>query len=266
MIAINYLFLEINYMKKKTAPVGKKKSAPQGELIIGIHPLIELLKAKRRKLISIYTTKPTPKAWAEIEKLMPKYPVNIQYVAREVLHKMGGTTDHQGVISWVMPYQFRKTPFEAKNAPFLLMLDGIQDVHNLGAILRTAYCTGVDGVVLTKKNSAPLNAAALKASAGLAEHLQIYVAPSAEAAALELKQAGYEIYLATFGGTNATKVSYAQPCCIVIGGEGFGISKQIYRHGTQITLPQQTADISYNASVAAGILLFLASTKNGRIK
>ena len=239
----------------------KKNKKTVGELIYGIHPLVELLKAKKRKLISIYTTKPVPKGWKFIEQQMPKYPVQIQYVTRDVLSRMAETTDHQGVVAWVHPFGFRRKPFDSSRHKKLVMLDGIQDPRNLGAILRSAYCTGMDGVILCKKNAAPLNAVALKSSAGLAEHIQIYEAPSAQAAAQELKQSGYRLYLATFGGQSATACAYEEPLCLVIGGEGFGISKDMYGMGTQVTLPQKTDDISYNASVAAGILMFLVANK-----
>src|SRR5690606_32072832 len=227
------------------------------ELIFGIHPIVELLKAKRRKLISIYTTKPTPQSFNEIEKLWPKYPVPIQYVAREILDRMVGTTDHQSVVAWTQPFPFRKVFFDPSKHKFLVMIDGVQDPRNLGAILRSAYCTGVDGVITIKKGCAQLTGVAIKSSAGLSEHLEIYQAQSAAAAVIDLKAAGYTIYLATFDGKNASTCEYVSPLCAVIGGEGYGISKGILSAGTHITLPQKASDISYNASVAAGILLFL---------
>lgn len=243
-------------MNNKT--IAKKQA---GELLFGIHPIVELLKAKRRKLLTIYTTRPEPKAWSIIEPLLPKYPFNLQFVAREVLNNISGTTDHQSVVAWAGPFPLRKQAFNPVKHQRLIMLDGIQDPHNLGAILRSTYCTGFDGVVLVQKGAAPLTASAHKASAGLAEHLEIYLAPSAIAAAQELKKAGYTLYLATFNGEDATTVAYQKPLCLVIGGEGFGISKDVISHGKQITLPQRAKDISYNASVAAGILLFLIGSK-----
>ncbi len=236
-----------------------------GELIYGIHPVVELLKAKRRKLISLYTTKPTPKSWEQIERLMPAYPVQIQYVTRDVLTRMAESSDHQGVVAWVHAFPFRKKFFEPEHSPFLVMLDGIQDPRNVGAILRSAQCTGFDGVIMTQKGSAPINAAAIKAAAGLSEHLEIYVATSASAAIRELKQAGYTPYLATFDGQNAAVCQFKRPLCMVIGGEGMGVSKEVLSQGIHITLPQKQSDISYNASVAAGILLFLVSTQNQKI-
>jgi 23S rRNA (guanosine2251-2'-O)-methyltransferase len=245
--------------------IKKTKEKVPGELIYGLHPLIEVLKAKRRKVISIYTTKPTPKGWKDIEALWPKYPLPIQYVSRDILHRMAGTTEHQGVVAWVNTFPIRKKMFEPTKHPMIMMLDGLQDPRNIGAILRSAYCTGVDGIIVTEKNSAPFNATVFKSSAGLAEYLEIYIAPSAELAAQELKKAGYTLYLASFDGENAVTCKYTSPLCLVVGGEGFGISKPVYKYGTEITLPQKTSDISYNVSVAAGILLFIVATQFKRI-
>lgn len=243
----------------------RKKKQTQGELIYGIHPLIEVLKAKRRKIISIYTTKPTPKQWREVEKMMPKYPVAIQYVSRDVLAKMAGTTEHQGIVAWVQVFPFRKKNFEPKKHPFVIMLDSIQDPRNLGAILRSAYCAGVSGVVMTTRNSAPLNSVAIKSSAGLAEHLEIQQVSSAQEGLRMLSDLKYSVYLAMLNGRDATKESYDLPTCIVIGNEAVGIAKPLSKFGTPITLPQKTADISYNASVAAGILLFMIGSKHNLI-
>jgi 23S rRNA (guanosine2251-2'-O)-methyltransferase len=243
-----------------------KKTSQQGELIFGIHPLVELLKAKKRKLIILYTTRPEPKAWPQIARLLPQRPiVPIQYVSRDILHRIAGTTDHQGVVAYAQPFVMRKKFFDPVKQPCLIMLDGVQDVHNVGAILRSTYCTGFDGVILCQKQAAPITASVLKAAAGLAERMDIYCAPSPSAAVQELKRAGYNLYLTFFDGVNAATCEYTTPLCIVIGGEGFGISKEIANAGLHITLPQKTVDISYNASVAAGISLFLVASKVGRL-
>lgn len=240
------------------------KKEKTGELVYGIHPIIELLKAKRRKLITIYTTKPTPKSWDMVAPLFSKE-TQVQYVERDVLTRLAQTTDHQSVVAWAAPFVIRKKFFEKGRSPFLLLLDSIQDPRNLGAILRSAYCTGVDGVILSGKQSAPLNATALKSSAGLAEHLDIYQAPTALAGIQDVKKEGYAIYLATLQGEDATEFPYQLPLCLVIGNEATGIAKNLFSFGTQIRLPQRTTDISYNASVAAGILLFLIAHQAQKI-
>lgn len=239
----------------------KKPAVRHQEVVFGIHPIVELLKAKRRSLDIIYTTKPVPKAWNQIEQLLPKR-IQIQYVTRDVLHKLAGTTDHQGVVGYASPLVIRKKFFTPATHPFLVMIDGVQDTRNIGAIIRSAYCTNASGIIITKKNSGPLNASTVKSSAGLVEHIDIYESASATTAIQELKEAGYHIYLAALGGKNATKVQFIQPLCIVIGNEATGISPEILKSGDRVMLPQKTTDISYNASVAAGILLFLVSTQN----
>jgi 23S rRNA (guanosine2251-2'-O)-methyltransferase len=237
------------------------KSNIQGELVYGAHAISELLRAKRRRVISIYTTKPLPQGWERIKEFLPSKMPPIQYVDKHVLDKMVGTPDHNNVVAWVTPFKYQTKPFNPAEKKFILMLDGVQDVRNLGAILRSAYCTGVQGVVLCKKGSSILTAAAFKASSGLAEYLDIYIAPSATHAAEELASAGYNLYMAVIDGKNASEVEYKTPMCLVIGNEATGISKNIQKMGQKVTLPQQRADISYNASVAAGILLYLTSTK-----
>lgn len=236
------------------------KPAKIQELVYGIHPILELLKAKKRKIYTIYTTKPFPKMWGSIAKLLGKE-TQLQYEDREILARVAGTTDHQGVVAWASPIVVRSKFFEPSKSPFLLLLDSIQDPRNLGAILRSAYCTGVTGVILCGKNSSPLNAVALKASAGLAEHLDIFLAPTAAFAISQLKLAGYPIYLAALSNdsVNATEIKYPKELCLVIGNEGSGISKNLLNSGEMIMLPQRKAELSYNASVAAGILLFLIS-------
>lgn len=239
----------------------KNKKEQRGELIFGIHPILEMLKARRRKLISLYTTRPEPKGWKTIQQAVSSTRAAIQYVDRDVLTRMAGTTDHQGFVAWVDPFEFRKQPFDPVKQPFLVMLDGIQDPRNVGAIIRSAYCTGAHGIIITKKQSSPLTNIAIKASAGLAEHCQILIEASAASAVESLKKAGYTIYATGFGGKSITTVSYKTPLCIVIGSEGLGISPVIASAGQLITIPQLASDISYNASVAAGITLFSVATQ-----
>ncbi len=235
----------------------EKKHQNIGDVVYGVHSALELLNAKRRKVTAVYTAKTAIKAWSKIEKLLPSY-VPVQYVDRNVLDNIAGSSEHQGIVLAVQPFPFESKMFDPKKFPFLIVLDGVQDVRNLGAIIRSAYCTGVDGIVLCAKNSAPLTPAAIKASAGLAEHARIHIASSMSIAIKDLHQAGYHIYLATLGqGENATTINYQMPAALVIGNEETGISKEILSSGTRVLLPQRRADISYNASVAAGILLFL---------
>lgn len=236
--------------------MNKKTIKKEQEIVFGIHPIIELLQAKKRSLHAIYTTKPFPKAWSQVEKLLPKHCI-VQCVPKEALTKMAGTDDHQSVVGWASPFQYRKKDFDAQKQPFLVLIDGVQDTRNVGAIIRSAYCTGVNGIIICKKRGAPINASTIKASAGLAEHSDIYEAPSSAAAVQALKKWGYTIYVTALGGENLTSISYKKPLCVVIGNEAIGVSPEALSAGTKIMIPQREPDISYNASVAAGIVLFV---------
>ncbi len=241
----------------------KKTKTREMEVIFGVHPLLELAKAKKRKIFKIYTLRDEPEQVEFVRKSV-KYPVEVHHFGREELTRIAGSSDHQGIVAFVSPFQFRSKPFDTMRYRALVMLDGIQDPRNLGALLRSAYCTGFSGVILTRKNSAPINAVCIKASAGLAEHLEIYQVPSAAAGVGELKQAGYSLYVTVLreGVSKAVDVAYHLPLCVIIGSEGFGISRSIIKEGIPVVLPQRTADISYNASVAGALMMFLIATQH----
>lgn len=234
----------------------KKQPVKYTNIIYGVHPIIELLQSKRIKIGAIYTLKNPIKAWAGISKLIPSH-IQVSLVTRETIDNVAGTKDHQGVLAFVGDFPFSQAMFTPDKQKFVVILDEIQDVRNLGAILRSAYCTGVDGVVLVRANAATLTPAAFKASAGLAMHLPIHLAPSIKGAVNDLKKAGYNIYCATLGGTESVaNFQFKDPAVLIIGNEEVGISNDVAKMGTKILLPQRRPDISYNASVAAGILMY----------
>jgi len=231
------------------------------EIIYGIHPIIEVLQAKRRRIHTLYTTKPYPKAWKKIAGLLSAN-TDVRIVDRQTLSRIAQSTEHQSFVAFVSPFPFYKKMFESMSHRLVLLLDGIQDPRNVGALIRSAYCTGFDGIILPKKGSATLSATAIKASAGLAEHMKIYQVPSVNTAVAELKQKGYTLYAGTFDGYNATDVDYRLPLCLTVGSEGAGVSSAVAREGIHVTLPQREGDISYNASVAGGILMFLIAQQS----
>ena len=120
----------------------------------------------------------------------------------------------------------------------------------MGAILRSAYCTNVDAVIVSKKGCASMTPGVFKASAGLAEHLPIYQVPSLGQAIHQLKGAGYTLYMAVAdGGTCATQLSFENPMAIVIGSEEKGIDQKVRDKGVLVTLPQRDAS-SYTLCAA----------------
>lgn len=244
-----------------------KKNIKETSIVYGVHPIVELLKANRRRLLAIYTTKKLPKAWGLIKRQSIPKGTKVEYVSKEALTKLAGTSDHQGIVGISTQMVFRKKQFDSKKYPFLVLLDGIQDPRNIGAILRTCFCTGVDGVIIPQKSSADITPTALKSSAGLAEHIEIYRPINSAFAAAELKKMGYSLYAGILSekAKDLRRVDYKDPLCVVIGNEGEGVSPVVADKSLHIKLPQNAGDISYNASVAAGLFLFYISTSKNKI-
>jgi len=142
--------------------------------------------------------------------------------------------------------------------PLLLILDSIQDTHNVGAILRSADCSGVDGILFTKHNSAPINETVVKTSAGASEHVKIALINNLAQTIDELKQKGFWIvgsYLE--GAKNYTKVDYKIPIALIVGNEEKGIRKLTAdKCDHLVRIPMRGKIQSLNVSVATGILLF----------
>lgn len=142
--------------------------------------------------------------------------------------------------------------------PLLLILDSIQDTHNVGAILRSADCSGVDGIIITKNNSAPINETVVKTSAGASEHVKITLINNLAQTIDELKQKGFWIvgsYLE--GAKDYTKVDYKIPLAVIVGNEEKGIRKLTAdKCDHLVRIPMRGKIQSLNVSVATGILLF----------
>ena len=142
--------------------------------------------------------------------------------------------------------------------PLLLILDSIQDTHNVGAILRSADCSGVDGIIITKHNSAPINETVVKTSAGASEHVKMTLINNLAQTIDELKQKGFWIvgsYLE--GAKDYTRVNYKVPIAVIVGNEEKGIRKlSADKCDHLVRIPMKGKIQSLNVSVATGILLF----------
>jgi len=187
-------------------------------------------------------------------------------VDRSKLNQMAQTENHQGVIAIVPPYDYCEVEDilnEAKQrgeAPFIMILDGIEDPHNLGAIIRTAETAGVHGIIIPKRRSASVNSTVNKTSAGAVEHMKIARVTNISDTIDELKQAGLWIC-----GTDisAEKYYYNQdltgPLGIVIGNEGKGISEKVKKNcDFNVKIPMKGKVTSLNAAVSTGIIVYEA--------
>jgi 23S rRNA (guanosine2251-2'-O)-methyltransferase len=188
----------------------------------------------------------------------------ITEVEKSKLDLMSETKNHQGVIAVVPPFNYcdiediLNVAKQKKEDPFIILLDGIEDPGNLGAIIRTAETAGVHGVVIPKRRSASVNATVSKASAGAIEHIKIARVNNINQTIEELKKAGLWII-----GTDmdSNYMYYEQdltgPVCIIIGSEGFGMSRLVKENtDILIKIPMKGKVTSLNASVSAGIIIY----------
>ena len=147
---------------------------------------------------------------------------------------------------------------QEKKYPLILILDSIQDTHNLGAILRTAECAGVDGVIVTKHNTAPINETVVKTSTGATEHVKICLADNLVNTIKELKQNGFWIFGSSLANAkDYNTIDYKLPAAIILGNEEKGIRKLVAENcDFLIKIPMLGKIQSLNVSVSTGILLF----------
>ena len=175
----------------------------------------------------------------------------------------GKTANHQGIVAYTAGVEYcdvadiLNLAAEKGEKPFVVVLDGVEDPHNLGSIIRSADCAGAHGVILGKHRSAPVTAAAVKASAGASEHMLIARVVNISAALEELKAAGLWIAGADMAGESMYKQDMTGAFALVIGNEGEGRSRLVRgRCDYLVSIPMSGHVDSLNAGVAAGILLF----------
>ena len=175
----------------------------------------------------------------------------------------GKPGNHQGIVAYAAGVEYctvadiLAVAREKNEDPFVIVLDGILDPHNLGSIIRSAECAGAHGVVIGKRRSASVTAATVKASAGATEHVKIARVVNIPAALDELKRAKLWVAGADMKGQPMTKQGLNGPLALVIGGEGDGISKLVSEKcDFLVSIPQYGQIGSLNAGVAAGILMF----------
>ena len=183
---------------------------------------------------------------------------------RNKLNQIAQTTNNQGVIAIVPPYDYCKVEDileEAKRKnemPFILILDGIEDPHNLGSIIRTAETAGVHGIIIPKRRAASVNSTVSKVSAGAVEYMKIARVNNINETIRYLKEQDVWI-CGTDMDTNTiyTKQDYKMPIAIVIGSEGFGMSRLVKENcDFLVKIPMKGKITSLNASVSAGIIMY----------
>ncbi|MCI7262770.1 MAG: 23S rRNA (guanosine(2251)-2'-O)-methyltransferase RlmB, partial [Clostridiaceae bacterium] len=187
----------------------------------------------------------------------------ITYVSRERLDQLSETGKHQGVIAYAAAYEYAevedmlKLAEEKGEPPFLFLLDGIEDPHNLGAIIRTANLAGAHGVIIPKRRAAGLTSTVAKTSAGALNYTPVAKVTNLSATIEELKEKGLWFVCADMGGQEMYKLNLKGPIGLVIGSEGDGVGRLVREKCDMVASIPMKGDIdSLNASVAAGVLAY----------
>ena len=188
--------------------------------------------------------------------------VRVQFVDRQVLDKESVTKKHQGVIAFTTDYEYYDlddiiAEKKSEKGGFVVLCDGIEDVHNLGSILRVAECAGADGVVIPKSGSASVTESVIRISAGAAEHMKVAKVPNLNQAVETLQKNGYWVYALEAGGEDIYQEKFDGNIALVVGGEDSGV-KRLTKEKCDKTLsiPLQGKVNSLNASVALGIAAY----------
>ncbi len=200
-----------------------------------------------------------------IARMARKQNTLIQYVPKVRLDQLSAGGKHQGVIAYAAAYEYASVEDmltlakERGEAPFLFLLDGIEDPHNLGAIIRTANLSGAHGVVIPKRRAAGLTAVVAKTSAGALNYTPVAKVTNLTAVMEELKKEGMWFVCADMDGTLMYDLNLTGPLGIIIGNEGEGVSRLVKERCDMTAAIPMKGDIdSLNASVAAGVLAYEA--------
>lgn len=227
-------------------------------VLAGIHPVREALRANRT-LDRVLIARGTGGArLQEIIDLCRERGISVRFEPREALDRASNQANHQGIVAYGAARQYAEIGDLSPTARLVVVLDGIEDPHNLGAIIRTAHAAGADAVVSPERRAAGLTETVAKAAAGALEHLQVIRVTNINRLLEDLKSRGFWIYgLDERGREVYSDVDYAQPTALVLGGEGHGLHEQVRKHcDFVIRIPMAGAISSLNVSVAAGIVLF----------
>ena len=254
--------------RPETDPLARLMSQPAPEtnaepenLLAGRNPIREAIKAGRDIEKLMVARGDLSGSAREIVAKAREAGIVVQEVDRARLDAI--YQGHQGMIAFVSAAAYAELDdiFEAAaergEEPFVVVLDGITDPHNLGAIIRTAECAGAHGVVIPERRSVGLTPAAVKASAGACEYMNVVRVTNINRALDTLKDRGLWIVGATMDGEDAFKADLTGPIAIVIGAEGEGIAElTLKKCDLRLSLPMKGHIESLNASVAAGVMMY----------
>ena len=241
----------------------------KGDLIYGLRPVAEALRSKRREVREVLDSVGDE----EVASEAAIRGVPLKRIRREHIEELVPGVVHQGVAARVGAYPYSGLEeILASPDSLVVVLDGVTDPRNLGAVLRAADGAGASGVVVPKDRAVGVTPAAVKASAGASEHVRVARETNLRRALERMKEAGVWVYAAEDGGSGQTSVQataymdldLSGPVALVLGSEGRGV-RRLVREGCDgaVSIPMRGAVSSLNVSVAAAILLFEARRQRG---
>jgi len=229
------------------------------EIIYGVRPVVEALKSRRRRVFEVLDAVGDKGVKAAAGS------VPVTRVSRSRIDELARGGVHQGVVARVEAYPYSGLEeIVSVPEPLVLVLDGVTDPRNLGAVLRAVDGAGASGVVIPKDRAVSVTAVAVKASAGASEHARVARETNLRRAIDRMKEAGVWVYAAEVGGTPHTELDLAGPVALVLGSEGRGV-RRLVREGCDgaVSVPMLGAVGSLNVSVAAAVLLYEARRQRG---
>ena len=244
------------------APMTPPTEEPmENNLLVGRNPIREALRAGRDIEKLLVARGELIGSAREIVAMAREAKIVVQEVDRARLDAMA--PNHQGMIAVVSAYAYHTVEDmlalakERGEAPLLVILDGVTDPHNLGAIIRSAECVGAHGVIIPERRAVGLTPAAVKASAGAVEHIPVAREVNLTRLIERLKAEGIWVYGAAMEGEDYRRVDFSGPAALVVGSEGEGVSRLVAKSCDKlVSLPMRGQIGSLNASVAAGVLLY----------
>ena len=235
----------------------------KNNLIFGIHPLIEALEAGREIDKILLKRGLRSSEVSHIMDVAKERTIPVQIVPEERLTRLT-RKQHQGVIAFISEIEYTQLDqlipmlYEEGRSPFVVLLDGLTDVRNFGAIARTAECAGVDAIIIPERGSVSVTADAVKTSAGALHRIPVCRVSSIQAAVTLLQENGIQIVAASEKAADIyTESELSLPLGLGLGPEDHGVSQDVLRRADKIVrIPQVGAIGSLNVSVAGGILIY----------
>ncbi len=231
------------------------------DVIFGRNPVIEALKSGRE--IEKVLISSAEGSAAKIVAMAKERKIPLIRTEKRTLDKMAAGAVHQGVAAYISAYAYKdvddilKKASDAGEEPFVVILDNIEDPHNLGAIMRTAECAGAHGIIIPKRNACGLTETVAKTSAGAIEYVPCVRVTNIVRAIEDLKDKGFWIAACDMGGREYYKTDLRGKLAVVIGSEGSGISKLVKENcDFTVSMPMVGNITSLNASNAAAVLMY----------